>query len=115
MGGSRDEDAFLTTTTGRLEEVGESTCAEVEEVDREREKVTGDGEGVLEGDGDDEPDALRRTCNGRIGNSVTGGVGCRCSTAPTVIPLGRARVGLDRFREILGASPPAGGSLSRAR
>ena len=39
----------------------------MKDVLRWRLKTTGDGEGVLDDDGEDEPDALRRSCSGGVG------------------------------------------------
>ena len=100
-GGRREEDAIRDRIAGRFEppgETGDSTRVEAADVVRERVKVTGEGEGVLEEEGDEEPDALRRGCNGWVGLSSGFAVDGRWSIAPTVIPLGRTRAGLDRLR-----------------
>ena len=97
-------------------DTGESAFVDVaDDVERLRVNVTGDGDGVLEEDGDDEPDALRLICNGGVGLNVVAAVDGRWSIAPTVMPLGRTRLGLDRLRKRWGVAPPPGGSLSRAR
>lgn len=96
--GSREADAFLTTTVGRgeLGVIGESILVEVVDGVREREKTTGDGDGVL---GEEEVPRLRG-CSGGTGAAinVTFAVEGRWSMAPTVIPLGRTRAGVERLR-----------------
>lgn len=61
----REDDAFRTRTSGRVGEgsTGDSMLGVAESV-RLRVNVTGEGEGVLEEDGEDDPDGLRRTCKG---------------------------------------------------
>ena len=120
MGGSckREDDAFLTSTSGRLDagETGESGLVAVD-VLLERVKMTGDGDGSSGDGGAMELDGFRRICSGGTGLSV--GLGAaRGSDSPIVVPLGRARAGVDRFRarcdDELGTDG-WGGSLSRLR
>ena len=53
--GSREDDAFLTTTRGEPGDTGESTLFEATDAVREREKITGEGDGVWEDVGEEEP------------------------------------------------------------
>ena len=67
---SREEDAFRTTSPGRLDgERGESGLAALE-VLGEWVKVTGDGEGHSGEEGEIDPDFLRRTCKGGVGLNI---------------------------------------------
>lgn len=67
-GGSftRGDDAFRTSTSGLVMVGGRGDSRlGAAEVVRERVNVTGEGEGGLEEDGEEEdPEALRRTCSG---------------------------------------------------